>query len=333
MPRKHKCPEPEPDNSKAWLDSYADAMTLLLAFFILLFAFSLVDQKKFQEFKAGIHLAAGKAAPTLDGGDGILELGSGISSEVIVPPVLINGEKADIQPKLSGEVGRQDAEALYEELTERIEQVGATEFVELERTARGVVVRMDSQVLYQSGSAKILPDGVTILTAVAPVLNSIDNEIEIEGHTDNQPTGSFGETNWELSGDRAAAVLRYLNVFGDIPSARMSIRGFADIRPRESNTTEEGRAANRRVEIVVLIDSDEIELVDDLIDTLAPDLNPIVSDESTDLSDDIEPEAPVIPDALASSAAADDTTNTSTNETPADAETPATGQSQEESDG
>ena len=64
---KHVCPEPEPDNSKAWLDSYADAMTLLLAFFILLFAFSLVDQKKFLEFKAGLHIAAGKAAPTLDG--------------------------------------------------------------------------------------------------------------------------------------------------------------------------------------------------------------------------------------------------------------------------
>ena len=104
---KHKCPEPEPDTSKAWLDSYADAMTLLLAFFILLFAFSLVDQKKFQEFKAGVHLAAGKAAPTLDGGNGILDLGTGLSAQVVSPPVLVDGEKVDlneiVERKFSGD--------------------------------------------------------------------------------------------------------------------------------------------------------------------------------------------------------------------------------------
>lgn|GEM_PF-309885 len=262
---KHKCPEPEPDNSKAWLDSYADAMTLLLAFFILLFAFSLVDQKKFQEFKAGVHLAAGKAAPTLDGGNGILDLGTGLSAQVVSPPVLQDGEKADIPPPAEdkGEITEADAGKLYEELEEQIAAIGATGFVELERTPRGVVVRMDSTVLYQSGSAQIVPDGVTILESLAPVLLSVDNPIAVEGHTDAIPTNGGGgfATNWELSSMRAVSVLRYMNEFMEIPGFRLSAAGFSDTQPKASNDNEEGRSQNRRVELVVLIGDGELDIV------------------------------------------------------------------------
>lgn len=263
---KHKCPEPEPDNSKAWLDSYADAMTLLLAFFILLFAFSLVDQKKFQEFKAGVHLAAGKAAPTLDGGNGILDLGTGLSSQVVVPPVLISGEKADVPPPPPedlGEVQEEEAPELYELLEERLAAIGATGFVEIERSPRGVIVRMDSTVLYQSGSAQIVPDGVTILESLGPVLLAVDNHIAVEGHTDSLPTNGGGgfATNWELSSMRAVSVLRYMNEFMDVPAVRLSAAGFADTQPKASNATEQGRTLNRRVELVVLIGDDELDII------------------------------------------------------------------------
>ena len=269
---KHKCPEPEPDNSKAWLDSYADAMTLLLAFFILLFAFSLVDQKKFQEFKTGLHLAAGKAAPTLDGGNGILDLGTGISNLVVAPPVLAVGEKADTPPEVEVEIEAKayqevrvdQAAELFELLSEQIDDIGAGEFVELERTPRGVVVRMDAQVLYRSGSAQILPDGVTILTSVRPILEEIQNPIIVEGHTDSQPTNGGGgfPTNWELSTARAVSVLRYMNEFMGISAARLSAAGFADTQPRASNDTADGRSQNRRVELVIVIDAVEIDLIE-----------------------------------------------------------------------
>ena len=278
---KHKCPEPEVDNSKAWLDSYADAMTLLLAFFILLFAFSLVDQKKFQEFKAGIHLAAGKAAPTLDGGDGILDLGTGISSLVVAPPVLVTGEKADVvevpdvevTDGVYQEIRVDQAAELFERLTEQIEDIGAADFVELQRTPRGVVVRMDAQVLYRSGSAQILPDGVTILESVKPILEAIENPIIVEGHTDSQPTNGGGgfPTNWELSTARAVSVLRYMNEFMGLPAARLSAAGFADTQPRASNETAEGRTQNRRVELVIVIEQDEIDLLAPVDDAEAPD--------------------------------------------------------------
>lgn len=284
---KHKCPEPEPDNSKAWLDSYADAMTLLLAFFILLFAFSLVDQKKFQEFKAGLHLAAGKAAPTLDGGDGILDLGTGISPQVVTPPVVVDGEKADIPPEVEdqGEITEEDAPELYEQLEERLAAIGATGFVELERSPRGVIVRMDSTVLYQSGSAQIVPDGVTILESLGPVLLSVENHIAVEGHTDSQPTNGGGgfPTNWELSSMRAVSVLRYMNEFMDIPGFRISATGFADTRPKATNETPEGRALNRRVELVVLIGDDELDVVPKFADFSGGDADGDSATDSTDL--------------------------------------------------
>ena len=281
---RHKCPEPEEDNSKAWLDSYADAMTLLLAFFILLFAFSLVDQKKFQEFKAGIHLAAGKAAPTLDGGNGILDLGTGISNLVVAPPVLVTGEKADVQPEAEvdasdipyQEIRVDQAAELFEQLSKEIEDIGASDYVELQRTPRGVIVRMDAQVLYRSGSATILPDGVIILESVKPILEAIQNPLIVEGHTDSQPTNGGGgfATNWELSTARAVTVLRYMNEFMGIPAARLSAAGFADTKPRASNATDEGRTQNRRVELVILIDEVEIDLLEGLEDADAGDPEP-----------------------------------------------------------
>ncbi len=271
---KHKCPEPEPDNSKAWLDSYADAMTLLLAFFILLFAFSLVDQKKFQEFKAGIHLAAGKAAPTLGGGNGILDLGKGLSSAVITPPVIADGEKADIPPPAEdqGEITEAELPELFEQLEERLAAIGATGFVELERSPRGVIVRMDSTVLYQSGSAQIVPDGVTILESLGPVLLSVENHIAVEGHTDSVPTNGGGgfPTNWELSSMRAVSVLRYMNEFMDIPDFRLSAAGFADTQPKASNDDEQGRAQNRRVELVVLIGDGELDIIPTFAEVSTP---------------------------------------------------------------
>lgn len=271
---KHKCPEPEPDNSKAWLDSYADAMTLLLAFFILLFAFSLVDQKKFQEFKTGVHLAAGKAAPTLDGGNGILDLGTGLSAQVVSPPVLTDGEKADIPPPTEdqGEITEEDAPKLFEQLEEQIAAIGATGFVELERSPRGVIVRMDSTVLYQSGSAQIVPDGVAILESLGPVLLSVENHIAVEGHTDSIPTNGGGgfATNWELSSMRAVSVLRYMNEFMEIPGFRLSAAGFADTQPKASNENDQGRARNRRVELVVLIGDGELDIIPTFAEVSTP---------------------------------------------------------------
>ncbi|MCB0995924.1 MAG: flagellar motor protein MotB [Acidimicrobiales bacterium] len=250
--------------SKAWLDSYADAITLLLAFFILLYSFSLVDKEKFIDFKLGVAVAFGKPNPTVEGGSGLLDRGNGIASLVAAPPVVTqNGDGSDgndpeATTEFSGvsEVTQENAEQVAEELRRRIQAAGAEEFVEVANDPRGLVIRFDSTVLFRSGEAKVLPDGVIVLDTVSDILLDIDNLLVVEGHTDNVPTdGDVWPSNWELSTARSTTVLRYLVELQGLPAVRVSAGGYADTRPRASNDTEEGRAENRRVEIIVVIEA------------------------------------------------------------------------------
>lgn len=269
--RSRKADEPIEEPSKAWLDSYADAMTLLLAFFILLYASSLIDEDKFIEFKVGVADALGNPSPVIDGGTGVLDAGNGIASMVTAPPSLEattdgsedkteNADNAAETDELEeflanvDEVTPENAEQLVEELQRRIDEVGATDFVEIVNDPRGVIIRFDSQVLFRSGEAKILPDGVIVLQAVSEALRSIDNLLVVEGHTDDVPTdGTRWPTNWELSATRATTVLRFLTDLESVPPVRISAAGYADTRPRANNRTPEGRAENRRVELVVVV--------------------------------------------------------------------------------
>lgn len=255
MPRKP--PPAEEGPSKAWLDSYADAMTLLLAFFILLFAFSLVDEEKFTQFKFGVYQANGKPFPAVEGGIGILDQGNGVAELVAAPPAIPEEDEGVESDRLEGVrlITETTAEELLEELQERVAALGAAEFVSLEGDPRGVVIRMDSRVLFRSGSSLILPDGQLVLDVTADILAPLDNLIVVEGHTDSvPPNGTTFPTNWELSTSRATTVLRYMSEIRQIPGARMSATGYAATRPRAFNDTAEGRALNRRVELVVIIE-------------------------------------------------------------------------------
>jgi chemotaxis protein MotB len=251
---KREAPEAE-GPSKAWLDSYADAITLLCCFFIMLYAFSLVDAQKFIDFKIGVSQAFGKPNPTIDGGLGLLEAGNGVATTVAGPPVDQRTEGGgEGEGELAKEVTRENAEEIAQEIREQIAAVGASELVQVSTDPRGIIIRFDSQVLFNSGEALILPDGVVVLDTVAPVLDRIDNLLVVEGHTDSIPTdGDAFPTNWELSTTRATNVLRYLVELKQLPAARVSASGYADTRPLRQNSTEDGRQANRRVEIIVIV--------------------------------------------------------------------------------
>lgn len=287
--------------SKAWLDSYADAMTLLLAFFVMLFAFSSVEQDKFLQFKAGLADSFGASEAHVDTGDGILLLGSELVSQIVqqpdgggnsesegdqasegdeIEPEVVperpdgvdpdddtdedaetgaeQGEAVvDEEPDVTGEVTAGDEEAidrLTDDITGRLDAIGATNYAEVQRDPRGVVIYLEDRVLFASGDSTLHADGATVLDALAPLLTAIDNSIAVEGHTDNVPTrGGRWPTNWELSTSRATNVLRYLNEVAGVPAVRMNAAGYADTRPRATNTTPEGRQRNRRVELVVLV--------------------------------------------------------------------------------
>lgn len=252
---RREAPEAE-GPSKAWLDSYADAITLLCCFFIMMYAFSLVDAQKFIDFKVGVSQAFGKPNPTIDGGIGILEAGNGVATTIAGPPVDQRTDGGgEGEGELAKQVTRENAEEVAEAIREQINAVGAGGLVKVGDDPRGLVIRFDTQVLFNPGDALIRPDGVTVLNTIAPVLDRIDNLLVVEGHTDNIAADSERwPTNWELSTSRATNVLRYLVELQSLPAVRVSAAGYADTRPLQSNATEAGRSANRRVEIIVIVD-------------------------------------------------------------------------------
>lgn len=262
--------------SKAWMESYADAMTLLLAFFIMMFAFALVDEQKFFDFKVGMVQALDVSNPINDDPSGLLFGGDGIAQvpgTLAIPSEAVRELINESKQQLGGEVSPHEAEALKETLQQALDQMGAADHVSVDIDDRGVVIRFDNRVLFASGSDRLVGDGSVILSQVAAVLAVVDNNIDVEGHTDSVPTNGTGwATNWELSSGRATTVVRHFAEIDNLPVTRLAATGYADTRPRASNGTEDGRAQNRRVEVVVLVsgllaEGSPVETIDPNIST------------------------------------------------------------------
>ncbi|MFP4061284.1 MAG: flagellar motor protein MotB [Halochromatium sp.] len=151
---------------------------------------------------------------------------------------------AEVGPKTTGIQPR------HEGLQPRFEGL-EMEGVSVDEGEQGITLRIDDNLLFKSGQAELTEGGGEVIESLVPTLESFDGQISVEGHTDNIPiaTARF-PSNWELSTARAIAVLRYLSAAG-IPETRLRAIGYADTKPLESNDTPEGRAANRRVELLL----------------------------------------------------------------------------------
>ena len=224
-------------HDERWVISYADLVTLLFGFFIILFASAQVDQQKFIElsysFKEAfnVDVRAGNAdgaSPVFGGGLGVLP-GGNFSSFA--------------QPDVKSIRTTFDDELLTSGLT--------SSAVDVLRDGDGVIIRVSDRLLFSSASAELNPEAVPLLKVVAGVLRGINSDVRVEGHTDNVPVASDRyPTNWELSSARATTVLRFLLDEG-IEPRRLVASGYAEFHPIASNTTPEGRAINRRADIVL----------------------------------------------------------------------------------
>ncbi len=264
--RRRRRPADEPERHDRWLVSYADFITLLFALFVVMYAVSSVNEGKYRVLADALAAAFEHPPRSLQPiqigrlnrsrNDSLIELPvpAGMPQEgyrateldLDVPPVLDQtgtGSSGMQDPQLEQVEGR---------LAGSLGGVLDNELVQLRRNKRRLELEIKSSLLYRSGSARLKPGAIPLLEAVATIVKDYDNPIRIEGHTDDVPihTPMF-LSNWELSAARAASVVHLFTDYGVDP-ARMAAVGYGAHRPIADNATEAGRAANRRVVIVLL---------------------------------------------------------------------------------
>jgi len=266
MARKHKVHhEEEHENEERWLVSFADMMTLLFALFMVLFSISSVNTSKFEELQKSLNDAFSGAV--LDGGKSMLSTGSSADEteqSSVQPPLPslrpltdIQGAKTSKQSTAEAEKASKQEEQDFRALKRRIDKLakeaGLQGKVNVTIRRRGLVIQLlTDKVFFQSGSATLKPYAMRLVDKIAVVVRGErKHPIVVEGHTDSQPiSGSQYPSNWELSGARAGAVIRDFTANGVNPR-RVSGGMYASQEPIDSNSTSEGRAKNRRVEIVL----------------------------------------------------------------------------------
>ena len=216
----------------AWMATFADMMSLLLTFFVLLLSFATMDIVKFKDAMGSIQQALG-----------FLPTGTGVFQHTQVP--------TDFEKPMATSISKDTNEILSEELKSIIKEQGLEDEIEVENSKRGVILRVRGRVFFEPGAAELKPQSYPILEKIAELMKRFPYRVSIEGHTDNIPvSGGKYSSNWELSTARAFAALKFLKEKTGVDVKRINIAGFADTHPIAPNDTPEGRAKNRRVEIV-----------------------------------------------------------------------------------
>jgi len=240
-----KKPEECKGGAPEWMVTYGDLVTLLMCFFVLLFAFSEIDAQKFEA-----------VMQSFSGSAGILESGKALSEDQLVfdaspentvTPEAINAEKQErIKEQL--EAALQELEQAFEG-----EEFGAD--IEVEISENRLIIRLTNNVLFDSASADIKPEALNILETIGEILKGelfTTSTFEIEGHTDNVPINTERyPSNWHLSSARSASVIQYFHEGLGFEYERFKIGAYGEYKPIDTNTTASGRANNRRVEIII----------------------------------------------------------------------------------
>ncbi len=232
--------EGEGMDKNAWLQTFGDMMTLLLVFFVMLFSFSTIDHETFEEIMISIH----------ESFSGVLEAGT-----TKVPPEDVKDIADDVPEDFGDDMTEEQREMMdmYQQFDDYIEEKNLDEVMSIMMDERGLMLRFQDKILFDSGKAELKPEAREILTKVAEILAQVDNEVTVEGHTDNVPQYSYRfPSNWELSTGRATSVLRYLVEENDMEPQRFFAAGYGEYRPIAPNTSPENRQLNRRVDITVL---------------------------------------------------------------------------------
>ncbi|MGB7979765.1 MAG: flagellar motor protein MotB [Candidatus Nanopelagicales bacterium] len=278
-------PEEEHGGSERWLVTYADMITLLMVLFIVMFAISQVDQKKFMALKEGTAAGFGQSTSMLDGASSILD-DPGLSALApIAPPAYQESEAKLEEIEIQRAVAkseraaneRRQAEAAAEvdrlvgvqaRLAKALEKAHLRGDVSMSVGGRGLVVSLMSEhVVFDSDLATLTRRGRRVVDTLAPVLRDLPDQLQIDGHTNQLGTRpKHFATDWDLAAARAVTVLRRLNEHGDVPATRLSAASFGQVRPLIDPSKPGSQKRNKRVDITIL--SELVTSSEDLV-TLA----------------------------------------------------------------
>lgn len=244
--------------------TFADLMSLLLTFFVLLLSFANMDVVRFRVVLGSVRDAFGVQFEH----PGEKEA---VSSSIIQ----MSKQESSANLKVIEEI------AMLQKVKKFIEDSGMEGLMEVSLGERGVVIRIKGHILFTSGEASLRKEAPQALAPIVKLTRAMDNQMSIEGHTDDRPIHtSRYPSNWELSTARAVATMRYLVDEGGMEPARVNVAGYADMRPIDDNTTDTGRAKNRRVEFVFLRSSDKGPITVEQIEAARKEMERMREDHS-----------------------------------------------------
>ncbi|MBD2848481.1 OmpA family protein [Paenibacillus sp. IB182496] len=236
------------DKQERWLITYSDLITLLLIFFVVLYAMSQLDARKYETLAQSLQFEFRYAGTPLEGGAGVLDGQPASRSNDAAQP------EREVTAEAAAQVQERELQDLLRIIEDYIRAQQLEQQITVADTPRGIAIRLNDLFLFDLGRADLKQAAQPVLRKLASLFEQLPNTISIEGHTDNLPLqrGSSFQDNWELSAARALSVLRYYVDTAGLAPERFELAGYADTRPVASNADPEGRQQNRRVEITVL---------------------------------------------------------------------------------
>lgn len=266
MSRKHRHEEHE--NHEAWAIPYGDLITLLLAFFVVMYAISTVNEGKYRALSDSLS-SAFKGSPRspdpIEVGDRATAAHQDEKSRLDPQGNLIGTEKTMMQLATGDSALKEEKKGptRMDDIVGRVEQAMSDQIlqqtIKVHRTGNTVEIEIGTDSLFPSGSASMTTASTPVMAKLADTLKDLTYPMRVEGHTDNRPISTaLFPSNWELSAARAATVVHLFTQRGVDPS-RLTVMGFGEFRPQTDNSTDAGRNANRRVRVIIMSDGEHPE--------------------------------------------------------------------------
>lgn len=246
MARRKRGGESPPPGSPAWMTTYGDLVTQLLAMFVMMFTFSTLDAQRYKtaiaSFQGALGILPGAHSVVRGAGPGV---GQETTASMQIRPT----------PSRLGTIVGPDPQLLQvkQQVEQALGEKGFLQDVELELGEDRLLLRFSDQVLFDSGKADLRPEALDRLDALATVLRELPNRVKVEGHTDTDPISTLQfPSNWELSTARAANVIRYWIEWHGLDPRRFEASGMGEWHPVAPNDTPENKQKNRRVDVLIL---------------------------------------------------------------------------------